>query len=94
MTLFVRLRLLLLCALLLPLLGLLGGCGSNPLKGTFTNRVVVTVAEDECMAASRWGPVALTGDVDARDCQVLVQALRLRALMLNAAAMQGAAKAD
>lgn len=93
MTLPATLRLLL-CALLLPVLGLLGGCGTNPLKGSFTNRLVVTVAEDECMAASRWGPVALTGDVDARDCQVLVQAMRLRALMLNAAAMRGATTTD
>lgn len=93
MTLMTLLRLALLWTLL-PLLGLLGGCSSNPLKGTFTNRVVVTVAEDECLAASRWGPVALTGDIDARDCQVLVQALRLRAQMLNAAAMRGASNTD
>lgn len=74
---------LLLLALLLPLLG---GCAGlkNPLQGAFTNRVMVSAADDECMAASRWGWVALTGDVDERDCSVIVQALRMRLLMLQA----------
>lgn len=81
--------------LLLAALALLGGCAGmkNPLQGAFTNRVVITVAEDECLAASRWGPVALTGDVDERDCTVIVQALRLRALMLQAAREAAAERA-
>ncbi|HRD84471.1 MAG TPA: hypothetical protein PLF63_04795 [Rubrivivax sp.] len=77
--------------LLLPALGLLGGCANlrNPLQGALTNRVVISVAEDECLAASRWGPIAITGDVDERDCTVIVQALRLRQLLLSAAAARG-----
>ncbi|MEY2688197.1 MAG: hypothetical protein RL375_2395 [Pseudomonadota bacterium] len=81
----------LLCLVLALLLApLMSGC-METFKGAFTNRVACTVAMDECLSASRWGPIAITGDVDARDTAVLIEALRIRIAMeaLRAAAAQG-----
>lgn len=80
-----RLALLVLALLAAPLLQ-----GCSTLQQAFTNRAVCTVAMDECMTASRWGPVAITGDLDRRDTEVLIEALRIRIAMQ---AMRAAAEA-
>lgn len=77
-------------ACMLMIAALLAGCITLP-KGVFTNRFVVTAGEDECMSASRYGPFAITGDVDKRDCAPIVEALRERA---NARASAAAAAAS
>lgn len=57
---------------------LLGGCAS--MQGVLTHHVAVTLDDAKCLAASRWGPIAITGDIAASECQAIVagrQALEL-----------------
>lgn len=67
-------------ALALLLVPALSGCMST-FKGVLTNRVVVNVAQDGCATNSRWFGIAIGADVDERDCQAILQALKLRAAM-------------
>lgn len=79
-----------LIALLLPL-ALLTGCISLPKNGSFlTNHIITTIDESRCMTASRWGPMAITGDVNASECEALLEGQRLRLLrrLLQEAAPQ------
>lgn len=50
---------------------LLAGC-----SGTFTHHVAVTMDDSRCLAASRWGPAAITGDIAASECQAIVEGRR------------------
>lgn len=86
--LFARLALL---ALLLPALG---GCITLPKTGgPFTNHVMRTIDDETCTTASRWGPVAITGDLNASECQALIEALRARELLRLMEAQQRSAPA-
>ena len=67
--------LILLCALLLA------GCGTNPFKGEFTNRVSMTLGGDEAHISSMYGPLGITSKVDPKDAEVLRELVRLRAMV-------------
>lgn len=70
---------LLLAALLLPLFA---GCITLPKTGgPFTNHVMRSIDDKGCMTASRWGPVAITGDLNESECTALIEALRARELL-------------
>lgn len=61
---------------------LLGGCSS--VQGLLTHHVAVTLDDARCLAASRWGSIAITGDIAASECQAIVagrQALELVRLL-------------
>lgn len=82
----------LLTLLMLPLLLALGGCLAIPKKGgPFTNHLTVTVDMQSCLTASRWGPMALTGDLNESECEAILQGLQL--LMIQRAPAQAAAQA-
>jgi hypothetical protein len=53
---------------------LLGGCSS--MQGLLTHHVAVTMDEGKCLAASRWGSIAITGDIAASECQAIVAGRR------------------
>lgn len=58
---------------------LLSGCAA--FGGTkFANRIAVTLATDECRADLRAGDYGFSTDIDKRDCEVIREAMRLRAL--------------
>lgn len=61
---------------------LLGGCSS--MQGMLTHHVAVSIDDQHCMAASRWGSVSITGDIAASECKAIVagrQALELLRLL-------------
>lgn len=61
---------------------LLGGCSS--MQGLLTHHVAVTMDNARCLAASRWGSIAITGDIAASECAAIVagrQALDLLRVM-------------
>lgn len=58
---------------------LLTGCMSFNGQ-VLANRVAVPLAMDECRVDSRWGPFGISTDLDKRDCEVIREALRLKAL--------------
>jgi hypothetical protein len=60
---------------------LLAGCGSNPFKGTLTNRVSMTLGGDEAHVSSMYGPIGITSKVDPKDAEVLRELVRLRAMV-------------
>ncbi len=69
-------RILIILLLALPL----GGCLTLPKTGGwFTNHVTMTVDGERCMTASRWGPVALTGDINDSECAAIREGQALRA---------------
>lgn len=53
---------------------LLGGCSS--MQGLLTHHVAVSIDDQHCMAASRWGSVSITGDIAASECQAIVAGRR------------------
>lgn len=57
---------------------LLGGCALT--DKLLTNRVVVTIALDECRLDSQWTRPGITTPINEKDCEALLAALRLRAL--------------
>jgi hypothetical protein len=67
--------------LLLALLSGLAGCGSNPLAGKFTNRVSMTLGEDEGLISSMYGPIGITSKIDPKDAEVLRELFRLRKMV-------------
>ena len=67
-------RIVLLCALLT-------GCGTNPFKGEFTNRVSMTLGGDEAHISSMYGPLGITSKVDPKDVEVLRELMRLRGIV-------------
>lgn len=75
--------------LALLLAPLLGGCLES-FNGLMTNRVMLSVAQDECTTNSRWGLVDIGAKVDQRDCDAILQALKLRAAMEAQAAASAA----
>lgn len=61
---------------------LLGGCSS--MQGLLTHHVAVSIDDQHCMAASRWGSISITGDIAASECKAIVagrQALELIRLL-------------
>ncbi|MCA0240202.1 MAG: hypothetical protein LCI02_05025 [Proteobacteria bacterium] len=58
----------------------LAGCITMPETGGWlTNSVVTTVDGKACMSASRWGPVTITGDINASECKAILEGQALRA---------------
>lgn len=58
----------------------LGGCITIPEEGgPLTNHVLRTVDDKSCMTASRWGSLAITGDINRSECKAIVEGLKLRA---------------
>jgi len=53
---------------------LLGGCSS--MQGLLTHHVAVTMDDSKCLAASRWGSIAITGDIAASECEAIVAGRR------------------
>ena len=66
---------------LILLSALLAGCGTNPFKGTLTNRVSMTLGGDEAHISSMYGPIGITSKVDPKDAEVLRELVRLRAMV-------------
>lgn len=58
---------------------LLTGCVGT--VGMLTNHVTLTLDDQRCMTASRWGPVAITGDVADSECQAIVEGRRAREVL-------------
>ena len=53
---------------------LLGGCSS--VQGLLTHHVAVTMDDSKCLSASRWGSIAITGDIAASECEAIVAGRR------------------
>lgn len=64
--------------LVLSVSALLSGCALT--DRLLTNRVGVTLSMDECRVDSRWFGPGFSIAVDERDCEVILQAARLRAM--------------
>ncbi len=64
--------------LALPFALLLSGCAN--LQNLLSNRVTVPLALDECRVDSRWAGFGISTEIDPRDCEVILEAMRLRAL--------------
>ena len=56
----------------------LSGCALT--DKLLTNRIEVTLAMDECRVDSRWLGPGISTAIDARDCEVILAAARLRSL--------------
>lgn len=68
--------------LALALTTLLSGCITMPSTGGWmTHHVVVTLDDKTCMGASRWGALTITGDINASECQAIVEGRRARELL-------------
>ena len=65
-------------ATVLALAALLPGCALT--DKLLTNRVDVTLAMDECRVDSRWLGPGISTAIDPRDCEVILAAVRMRAL--------------
>jgi hypothetical protein len=66
-------------AALLLVVTFLSGCITMPETGGWlTNHVVCTVDDNSCMTASRWGPVALTGDLNRSESKAILEGRRAR----------------
>jgi hypothetical protein len=86
-----------LLALALLLAPLLTGCLETfGLKGALTNRVMTSVAKDECTTNSRWVGIDIGAKVDQRDCDAILRALKFQAAMeaLSASAAARSAAQD
>ena len=59
----------------------LAGCGSNPFKGEFANRLSMSIAGDEAYVNSMYGWIGVTSKIDQRDAEVLRELQRLRAIV-------------
>ncbi len=60
----------------------LAGCGSIPTGGgPLTHHVAVTLDDQRCMAASRWGSLSITGDINDRYCRAIVEGRYARELL-------------
>lgn len=69
-------------ALILSMLVVLAGCGSlGEGGGPLTHHVAVSIDDQRCMAASRWGSAAVTGDINAAECRAIVEGRRARELL-------------
>jgi aromatic ring-opening dioxygenase LigB subunit len=73
---------------------LLAGCGTNPFKGEFTNRVSITLGGDEAHISSMYGPIGITSKVDQKDAEVLRELVRLRAMVEAIQRAQAQAQRD
>lgn len=69
---------------------LLSGCALT--DRLLTNRVAVTLSMDECRVDSRWFGPGISTAVDERDCEVILQAARLRAMQQLMDAQRQAAR--
>ena len=58
---------------------LLGGCSS--MQGLLTHHVAVTMDDGKCLSASRWGSIAITGDIAAGECKAIVDGRRALELL-------------
>jgi hypothetical protein len=66
-------------ALTLSLAVLLSGCITMPdTGGWLTHHVTVTLDDKSCMAASRWGSIAITGDINPSECRAIVEGRKAR----------------
>lgn len=65
-------------AMILLVAAALSGCAVT--DKLLTNRVDVTLALDECRVDSRWLGPGISTAVDQRDCEVILNAVRLRAM--------------
>jgi hypothetical protein len=66
----------------LALTALLGGCITMPSTGGWmTHHVTVTLDDKTCMGASRWGSIAITGDINDSECQAIVEGRRAREIL-------------
>lgn len=54
---------------------MLAGC-SGTFSGLLTHHVAVTMDDSKCLAASRWGSIAITGDIAASECEAIVAGRR------------------
>jgi aromatic ring-opening dioxygenase LigB subunit len=73
---------------------MLAGCGTNPFKGEFTNRVVMTLSGDEAHVNSMYGPLGIASKVDPKDAEVLRELVRLRAMVEAIARAQAQQQRD
>ena len=73
---------------------LLAGCGSNPLAGKFTNRVMLTLGEDEAHVNSMYGPLGIASKVDAKDAEVIRELMRLKRMVEAIQRAQAQAQRD
>jgi aromatic ring-opening dioxygenase LigB subunit len=73
---------------------LLAGCGTNPLAGKFTNRVVMTLSGDEAHVNSMYGPLGIASKVDPKDAEVLRELVRLRGMVEAIQRAQAQAQRD
>jgi hypothetical protein len=73
---------------------LLAGCGTNPFKGEFTNRVSMTLGGDEAHISSMYGPIGITSKVDPKDAEVLRELVRLRGMVEAIQRAQAQAQRD
>lgn len=73
---------------------LLAGCGSNPFKGEFTNRLSMTLGGDEAHVSSMYGPLGITSKIDPKDAEVLRELVRLRAMVEAIARAQAQQQRD
>lgn len=73
---------------------LLAGCGSNPLAGKFTNRLSITLAQDEVLVNSMYGGLAITSKADPRDAEIIREMIRLRAMVEAIARAQAQQQRD
>jgi aromatic ring-opening dioxygenase LigB subunit len=73
---------------------LLAGCGTNPFKGEFTNRVSMTLGGDEAHVSSMYGPIGITSKVDPKDAEVLRELIRLRGMVEAIQRAQAQAQRD
>ncbi len=61
---------------------LLAACaGMPPEGGLLTHHVTITLDDRRCMTASRWGSVAITGDINDSECAAIVEGRRARELL-------------
>ena len=68
--------------IVLALSALLSGCITMPdTGGWLTHHVTVTLDDKNCMAASRWGSMAITGDINASECRAIVEGRRAREIL-------------
>jgi hypothetical protein len=66
-------------ALTLCLAVMLSGCITMPdTGGWLTHHVTVTLDDKSCMAASRWGSIAITGDINPSECRAIVEGRKAR----------------
>jgi aromatic ring-opening dioxygenase LigB subunit len=73
---------------------LLAGCGTNPFKGEFTNRVSMTLGGDEAHISSMYGPLGITSKVDPKDAEILRELMKLRGMVEAIQRAQAQAQRD